>query len=165
MIRYLSTLCCLFAALAAGAQSPVPAKLSARIPALMQRDRIPGLTVAYIEPGKPVWVRHFGVAAKGTGAPITDSTRFEAASLTKVVTAYVALLLAGSRELDLDKPLRDYLGNNYETGDDPRFAGVTGRRVLSHSAGFPNWRSDSLLPILFTPGEKGPCELYSSVAR
>lgn len=154
MFRYLTILCCLFAASGAGAQSSIPAKLSARIPALMQRDRIPGFTVAYFETGKPVWVQHFGVAAKGTGAPITDSTRFEAASLTKVVTAYVALLLAGSRELDLDKPLRDYLGNNYETGDDPRFAGVTARRVLSHSAGFPNWRRDSLLPILFTPGEK-----------
>lgn len=154
MFRYLTTLCCLFAALSAGAQSSIPSELSSRIPALMQRDRIPGLTVAYFETGQPVWVQHFGVASKATGAPITDSTRFEAASLTKVVTAYMALLLTGSRELDLDKPLRDYLGNNYEVGNEPRFAGVTARRVLSHSAGFPNWRSDSLLPILFTPGEK-----------
>lgn len=120
----------------------------------MERDRIPGLTIAWIENGKTAWVQHFGVAGRNTGLPISDTTRFEAASLTKVVTAYMALLMAGSRQLDLDKPLREYLGNNYDVGNDPRFAGVTARRVLTHSAGFPNWRSDSLLRFLFAPGER-----------
>lgn len=150
----LITLCCCLAALATQAQSSVPAQLAARIPALMQRDRIPGLTIAYIENGRTVWTQHFGVANNSNGAHITDSSRFEAASLTKVVTAYMALLMAGSHQLDLDKPLSEYLGNTYDVGNDPRLAGVTARRTLTHTAGFPNWRSDSLLRFLFTPGEK-----------
>ncbi len=153
MSRFLFTLCCLFTVLGAEAQSTVTQQLTDSIPVFMQRDRIPGLSIAYLEAGRPVWVRHYGVASQKTGAPITDSTRFEAASLTKVVTAYTAMLLICNGQLDLDKPLAEYLGNNYDV-DDPRFAGVTARRVLSHTAGFPNWRSSSKLTMLFSPGEK-----------
>ncbi|WP_423735946.1 serine hydrolase [Chitinophaga caseinilytica] len=154
MSRILVTLCFLVASLAAGAQSSIPERLSERIPALMVRDRIPGLSIAYIEKGQVAWVRHFGVASKATGEPVRANTRFEAASLTKVVTAYMAMQLAGSRQLDPDKPLRDYLGNNDDVGDDPRFAAVTARRVLTHTAGFPNWRDSEKLMFLFAPGER-----------
>lgn len=154
MSRFLITLCFLFSAYIAGAQSPAADALFDRIPPLMARDKIPGLTIACIGNGRPAGVRYFGVADGKSGAPVTDSTRFEAASLTKVVTAYLAMRMVGSGQLALDKPLRDYLGNNYDVGNDPRFAGVSARRVLSHTAGFPNWRSSAVLPILFTPGEK-----------
>ncbi|MDH7461489.1 serine hydrolase [Chitinophagaceae bacterium 26-R-25] len=134
----------------------IAAKLETNIPALMQRDYIPGLTAAYIQDGKLVWQRNYGVANAKTKTPVTDSTLFEAASLTKVVTAYAALKLVDAHQLDLDKPLNAYLGNNYEVGSDQRITMITARRVLSHSAGFPNWRNegDSLLPINFAPGER-----------
>lgn len=122
----------------------------------MQRDYIPGVTAAYIQDGKLVWQRNFGVANARTKAPVTDSTLFEAASLTKVITAYAALKLVDAGKLDLDKPLNAYLGNNYDVGNDERIKLITARRVLSHSAGFPNWRNegDTLLAINFTPGER-----------
>ncbi|WP_158267148.1 serine hydrolase [Chitinophaga niastensis] len=134
----------------------VTARLEKNIPVLMQRDYIPGLTAAYIHHGKLVWIHHFGVANAATKMPVTDSTLFEAASLSKVVTAYAALKLVDAGLLNLDTPLNTYLGNNYDIGNDPRIHLITARRVLSHSAGFPNWRSkgDSLLPINFTPGER-----------
>lgn len=122
----------------------------------MQRDYIPGLTAAYVQDGKLVWQKNYGVTNATTKTPVTDSTLFEAASLTKVVTAYAALKLVDAHQLDLDKPLNAYLGNNYQVGNDQRINMITARRVLSHSAGFPNWRNDrdSLLPINFTPGER-----------
>lgn len=142
----------------------IPAFLSAQtnttlqqqLPVLMQRDHIPGLTAAYIRQGKVAWVQTFGEANVSTHAPATDSTLFEAASLTKVVTAYAALKMIAAGKLDPDKPLCEYLGNNYDMGNDARIKLVTARRVLSHSAGFPNWRNpaDSLLPIRFTPGAR-----------
>jgi CubicO group peptidase (beta-lactamase class C family) len=82
---------------------------------------------------------------------------FEAASLSKVVFAYGVLKLVETGKLDLDVPLNKYLGSNYDIApDDTRIDKITARRVLSHSAGFPNWRSpdDKYLPINFTPGEK-----------
>lgn len=131
-------------------------QLEKNIPILMQRDLIPGLTAAYIHAGAPVWSGQFGVSNAKTGTPVTDSTLFEAASLTKVVTAYAALKLVDAGRLALDTPLNIYLGNNYDLGNDPRASFITARRVLTHSAGFPNWRNegDSLLPINFVPGSR-----------
>src|SRR4029434_4606045 len=52
-----------------------------------------------------------------------------------------------------EKPLNQYLPGNYDVGDDPRLGQITARRVLSHTAGFPNWRRGALR-IHFTPGER-----------
>ena len=38
--------------------------------------------------------------------------------------------------------------------DDERITKITARMVLSHSCGFPNWRSGGHLKIFFEPGEK-----------
>ncbi|WP_276485760.1 serine hydrolase [Paraflavitalea pollutisoli] len=143
---------------AACAQSPKAtiAKLEKDIPELITSHDIPGLSAAYISNGTLVWVRHYGVSNAATRQPVTDSTIFEAASLSKVVTAYMAIQLVDQGRLNLDTPLSTYLDNNYDVGDDPRLRLVTARRVLSHSAGFPNWRAQEggKLPINFTPGEK-----------
>ncbi|RAI97589.1 CubicO group peptidase (beta-lactamase class C family) [Chitinophaga skermanii] len=149
MKKLLSALCFSLLAFAAGAQQ--------YIPALMQRDVIPGLAFALIEKGKISKEQVFGILNDSSKAPVTPTSLFEAASLTKVVTAYAALKMVDAGTLDLDKPLTGYLGNNYDVGDDARLVNVTARRVLSHSAGFPNWREDregGKLPILFTPGER-----------
>lgn len=137
-----------------GISGPIP-QLEQLLPQLMLRDHIPGLTAAYIHHGKLTWVHQFGIADENTHTPVSDSTLFEAASLTKVVTAYAAMQLIAEGKLNPDKPLNEYLGNNYEIGNDPRIHQITARRVLSHSAGFPNWRAnrDSSLPINFTPGD------------
>lgn len=130
-------------------------RLQKSIPVLIKRDYIPGLSIAYIQQGKVIWVKNFGIANAKNQQPVTDTTLFEAASLTKVVTAYAAIKLIDSGLLALDTPLNLYLGNNYDIGNDPRIHLITARRVLSHTAGFPNWRNegDSLLAIKFTPGD------------
>jgi CubicO group peptidase (beta-lactamase class C family) len=76
------------------------------------------------------------------GEAVTDSTIFEAASLTKIVTAYAALQLVDQGKLNLDTPLNKYLGNNYDCGNDQRINLITARHVLTHSSGFPNWRPE-----------------------
>ncbi|MEP7371827.1 MAG: serine hydrolase [Chitinophagaceae bacterium] len=131
-------------------------RLEKDIPQLMKEADIPGLSAALIRNGKLAWRKNFGVANAETNEPVTDETIFEAASLSKIVTAYAALQLVDQGKLDLDKPLNQYLGNNYDAGDDKRINLITARHVLTHSTGFPNWRprDSTILPILFTPGEK-----------
>ena len=131
-------------------------KLEKDIPVLMAKADVPGLSAALIRDGKLVWRKHFGVADAETKQPVGDNTIFEAASLSKIVTAYGALKLVDQGKLDLDKPLNSYLGNNYDAGNDDRINKITMRHVLSHSAGFPNWRpqESAILPINFNPGEK-----------
>lgn len=126
------------------------------IPNLMKLSDVPGISAALVRNGKIVWSKGFGFANAETKEPVTNETVFEAASLSKVVFAYGVLKLVDEGKLDLDVPLNKYLGNNYEVGDDARLNLITARRVLSHTSGFPNWRSDEAgkLPINFTPGEK-----------
>jgi len=132
------------------------AHLQQRIPQLMQEGEVPALVIALIREGKLVWHHSFGVKNTETKEPVTDSTIFEAASLSKPVFTYAVLKLVDRGQFDLDKPLNQYLPGHYDVGDDPRLNQIIARRVLSHTTGFPNWRPQNspTLKIFFTPGEK-----------
>jgi CubicO group peptidase (beta-lactamase class C family) len=129
-------------------------QLETDIPALMQKGNVPGLAIAVIRRGKTSWVRGFGVKETNTGAPVTEDTIFEAASLSKPVFAYGVFKLVEQGKLGLDVPLTNYLPKPYIQGDD-HLDKITARIVLSHRTGFPNWRGDGKpLTIYFTPGER-----------
>ena len=133
-------------------------QLEKNLPALMKEADIPGVSIALVRNGKPVWTRGFGVKNSATKEAVTNETVFEAASLTKPVFAYAVLKLVEAGRLDLDAPLNKYLPGSYDVApDDARVGQVTARRVLSHSTGFPNWRQPrgaKTLPMYFTPGER-----------
>jgi CubicO group peptidase (beta-lactamase class C family) len=135
-------------------QAQVVAQLEKHLPQLMKDGEVPGLAIALVRDGDVVWHRGFGVKNSKTKAPVDDATVFEAASLSKPVCAYAVLKLADSGKFDLDKPLNQYLPGNHDVGDDPRLSQITARHVLSHTTGFPNWRSDKILKIHFKPGER-----------
>jgi len=62
--------------------------------------------------------------------------------------------LCENEMLNLDAPLEKYVREPLLEGD-PRLDLITPRRVLSHTTGLPNWRSDEQpLKISFQPGEK-----------
>src|ERR1700722_14615777 len=146
------------------AQQPpmVPAKeaihrLETDIPVLLEKSDVPGMSIALIRDGRVVWSKGFGVSNANTKKPVTTTTIFEAASLSKPVFAYAVLRLVDEGKLNLDTPLNKYLGNNYDVVGDDRINLITARLVLSHTSGFPNWRDDDrtkTLLIHFNPGEK-----------
>jgi CubicO group peptidase (beta-lactamase class C family) len=77
---------------------------------------------------------------------------FQAASLSKQATAYAAFALRQAGKLDFDRTLVSYVDDLAVA----RARRVTLRHVLSHSSGFPNWRSEpgsQLIPE-FEPGTK-----------
>jgi CubicO group peptidase (beta-lactamase class C family) len=86
--------------------------------------------------------------------PVTSSTVFEAASLSKLVVAYASLKLCQSGVLELDRPLIEYLPDaNLE--HDARLGTITTRHVLSHTSGLPNWTPEGTPALTqFLPGEK-----------
>ncbi len=112
-------------------------------PALMKAARIPGLALALIDGSTVVETKLFGAADAETGAPVTEETMFEAASLSKTVFATIVLRLAERGEINLDRPLLDDLP--YErVAHDPRARAITARMVLSHRTGLPNWGPERL---------------------
>lgn len=139
--------------------------LETNIPVLMEKARIPGLQVALIRNGKVVWRHSFGIKNATTGAPVTDETIFEAASLTKPFFAYAVMKMKDEGLIDLDKPLHTFftreeieegLGHSLDAEGFKRdwFEKATGRHVLSHSGGFPHGERGEVFPIFFEPGTK-----------
>jgi CubicO group peptidase (beta-lactamase class C family) len=95
----------------------------------------PGLAVALVHHGQVVWVAGYGVADSETGQPVTAGTRFQAASLSKPVTAWGVLRLVESGRIGLDEPVPGRL-QRWRLPPSPFDAdGITVRRLLSHTAG------------------------------
>ena len=127
-------------------------RLERDVPALLDETRVPCVSIAVIADAKLAWAGVFEREAHGRYAPATINTVFEAASISKPVFAYLALLLCQDGLLDLDTPLCRYVTEPLPT-DDPLADSVTARHVLSHTTGFPNWRTPARpLKCYFRPG-------------
>lgn len=92
-----------------------------------------GASLAVAEGGALRFTATAGQRCAG-GPEVTVDTAFRLGSLTKLLTAALALRLADERRLDLDVPLTDLLP---ELGGaaDPRHQAITLRQLLGHSAG------------------------------
>jgi CubicO group peptidase (beta-lactamase class C family) len=123
--------------------------LEAEIPTLMEVADIPGLSMAVIQNGEIYWSGAFGVRSRETNEPVDENTIFEAASLTKTITAAAALKLVERDVLELDTPLHEYLPYPRLAGDE-RYKKITVRHVLTHTTGLPNWGNK----LLREPGER-----------
>jgi CubicO group peptidase (beta-lactamase class C family) len=120
----------------------------------MPAFRVPGASLAIIEDGQVVYHRVFGMADNEKAVPVTASTLFEGASLSKPLFGYFVMSFVEEGRLDLDRPLHEYLPHPDLTHD-PRHRAITARMVLSHTSGLPNWRSGpgtQGLAIHFEPG-------------
>lgn len=113
---------------------------------LMRAHSIPGLSVAVLRGGEPVFVHNLGWACEAQ-SPVTDQTIFRAASITKPLFASLVLARHLSGSFDLDTPLHQYLPaaiDSYpdyaDLADDARWKSLTPRQALSHTTGLPNWR-------------------------
>lgn len=141
-------------------------RLCEQIPGILKTARVPGLSIALVEDSRVSTEHGFGVKSAATGAPVTTETVFEAASLTKPLFAYLALLAVDSRLLDLDKPLATYLDEqsiesellqhplNAEGFRRDWFERITARHVLSHSSGMPHVERGIPFPLFFEPASK-----------
>ncbi|MNJ84634.1 D-alanyl-D-alanine carboxypeptidase precursor [compost metagenome] len=120
----------------------------------LKENKVPTLGLGIIENGKLQQIKVYGEIAKGNAAPY--NTIFNVASLTKPVTAMVALKLVSLGKWDLDEPIDKYW-TDPDIANDPRSKKITTRLILSHQTGFPNWRwmmEDQKLRFLFDPGTK-----------
>lgn len=126
----------------------------------MQRHGIPGAQLAHTRKGKRETHQH-GVMSSASDAPVTEQTVFEAASLSKVVAAYIALRLVDQGKLDLDTPLRDYW-HSPRIADNTPASSITARMALNHTTCLPNWQISPSNPAIdqtpltctFTPGTR-----------
>ncbi|QOZ27002.1 serine hydrolase [Bradyrhizobium sp. CCBAU 51753] len=108
-----------------------PMNLSDRMNAL----HVPGVSIAVMHGAAVEWARGFGTTAIG-GPPVGAETLFQAASISKPVTAVAALALVPAGKLNLDADVNLAL-KSWKIPESPLSteSKVTLRRLLSHSAG------------------------------
>lgn len=94
-------------------------------------DDTPGFVVGLID-GDTTFTVSFGHADKTETSQLTDSTTFEVGSLTKLMTAALALRLEQEGLLSLDSSLNHYLPKD---ASNPRLAHLTLLDLLTHQGG------------------------------
>lgn len=137
-------------------------RLEAEVPRLMEEEHVPGLSIVLIRDNRIVWKGCFGVRVAGKPAKVDNDTVFEAASMSKPLFSYAVLKLVEAGEFDLDRPLDSYLSEPY-LPDQPLAKKITGRMVMLHRTGLPNWREGGWRRGGPLPVQKEPdtCFTYS----
>lgn len=121
---------------------------------------VPGISLAIINDGEVVYHLVKGYADLDKKKSITNRSIFEGASLSKPLFAYFIMGFVEDGKLDLDKPLYEYLPYA-DIANDERYKKITARMVLTHTTGFPNWRTDHEGGKLFISFEPGSAFQYS----
>src|SRR5580698_8401654 len=139
-----------------------PAQIDATVNRLIDAAHVTGAGVALFRGGKIVYLKAYGMRDVEKGLPLTPDSVMTAASLTKSAFATVVMRLVERGQLDLDKPIEEYLGK--PLGDFEKYADLKGdertkkftlRILLDHSSGFNNFRffeDDRKLRIHYDPG-------------
>ncbi|MGH7227270.1 MAG: serine hydrolase domain-containing protein, partial [Gemmataceae bacterium] len=146
--------------------SPASAALAAD--AEFKRDHVMGGQIAILNRGHVVWTHAYGLRDAKQGLPMTTDTNIWAASITKAVFGTFVMHLVETHRFDLDEPIAQMLSkplDQYaaykdkasELVNDPRWARVTPRILLSHTSGLANFADlepDKKLHLHFEPGTR-----------
>ncbi|MEM7369800.1 MAG: serine hydrolase domain-containing protein [Bacteroidota bacterium] len=102
----------------------------------MQQERIPGLSIAIIQDRQLSYTKGFGIKAKGTEEAVSKHTIFQAASISKSVTAGLVLRYVDQGKMSLDSTVRHYL-TSFQLAPYKQQPNLnpTIRQLLSHTAG------------------------------
>ena len=167
----LATLATFAAGSPLSAQSMEPAAIQARIEGaqvpnrqgydgltlqeLMQRFRVPGVSVAVIRDYRIHWAKGYGTVDGETNAPVDTGTVFQAASISKPIFAMAVVKLAQDGKLDLDADVNTYLKSwKVPASEHNKSQPVTLRTLLSHTSGaadgfgFPGYDPGTPVPTL-----------------
>src|SRR3954466_13991639 len=90
----------------------------------------PGCAVGVSRNGRVVYEHGYGMANLETGTPITPSSIFHVASVSKQFTAAAIMLLVRDGKLSVDDDIRKYLPEIRDYGTP-----ITVRQLLAHTSG------------------------------
>jgi CubicO group peptidase (beta-lactamase class C family) len=153
---------------------PKEPSLEARVDALFNKWNSldsPGAAVAVVKDGLVIYRKGFGSAQLEYGIPITPSTVFHVASVSKQFTAMAVTMLEAAGKLSADDDIRKYLPELADFGKT-----ITIRHLLNHTSGLRDqwellilsgWRMDDVITqaqimdrlrrqkeLNFAPGER-----------
>jgi len=102
----------------------------------MKYYKVPGVSIAVIKDYKIDWAKGYGLADTSKNIPVTTETMFSAGSISKFLMAVTALKMVENGQIELEKPINDYLTSWKITENDfTKKTPITLQMLLSHSAG------------------------------
>jgi CubicO group peptidase (beta-lactamase class C family) len=137
---------------AAGVAPGAEPSLEAKVDALFSKwDTLdsPGAAVAIVKDGLVIYRKGFGCAQLEYGVPITPSTVFHVASVSKQFTAMAITMLEAAGKLSADDDIRKYLPELADFGKT-----ITINHLLNHTSGLRDqwellilsgWRMDDVI--------------------
>jgi len=94
----------------------------------------PGGAIGVVKDGKVLYKKMFGIANLDYRIPVTDSTVFNLASVSKQFTAFLVLLLEKEGKLNLDDTIQKYIPELKSYGHP-----ITIRQLVHHTSGIPTY--------------------------
>lgn len=133
-----------------GAEAGKPQTIAARMAAL----KIPAVSLAVFADGEIIWARAYGVSDHNTDQPANTHTLFQAASISKPLTATAVFRLIENGKLTLAEDVNAKLQSwHIPENEFTATEKITLRHILSHTAGlsvsgFGGYAIDSPLPTV-----------------
>jgi CubicO group peptidase (beta-lactamase class C family) len=121
-----------------GLLPPIPVKdrFKWNIYERMKRHNVPGISVAVINNFKVEWAKGYGVSEKETKSSVTETTLFQAASISKPVAALAALKKVQEGKLSLYEDINNKLISwKLPSNEFTNKKKVTLKHLLNHSGG------------------------------
>lgn len=155
----------LFSLAPCAAQDAITAKVDEFIKSEMQKQSVPGVSLAVVKNGQVVLAKGYGLANVEHGVAVKPETIFQSGSVGKQFTATAVMLLVEDGKIVLDEKISKYLGDVPDA-----WKTITVRHLLTHTAGLTDYPQDfdfrrdytedellkraQMIPVAFQPGEK-----------
>lgn len=114
----------------------IQANLEPIVNETIEAHDLPGLAVGIVKDKEIVYARGFGFKNIDTREPITATTIFHMASISKPFVATAVMQLVEKEKIDLNAAIIDYLPYFKLKGE--RYKGITIQQMLSHTSGMPD---------------------------
>jgi CubicO group peptidase (beta-lactamase class C family) len=136
-------------------------QLDSTITSAVDTYHIPGAAVCVVKDGAVVWSHSYGYADVELEVPVTDSTVFMLASVSKTFVGIALMQLVEDGLLDLDADVNEYLLFSVSSPYHP-LAPITPRMLLCHTSSI-RYNAAVWLPLI-TWGGDSPIELGDFLA-
>ena len=121
-----------------------------KLASLMQKGKIPGLSLSIIKNKEVVYSKGFGNRNLAKNLPVTPDTLFGIGSCTKVFTCLAIMQLAEQGKLSIDDPVNKYIPLKISLEG----KSIKIRHLMSHTSGLPNLGMAKVLISRLAPVEE-----------
>ncbi len=124
-----------------GTTTSIQKWVEANVPEMMREAKMPGFALAVINDGETIYAEGFGARDPKQNLPTTPDTLFGIGSITKSFVAIAILQLVEDGKLRLDDPVSKHIPLGLGLPGKP----ITIKHLLTHSPGFPNLGTSTVL--------------------